>query len=457
MASRQSKAKKESEFTALGQVPFNKLHFDPQNPRRDPMEDEAEVRRVLCEDEKVVKLAEHIASNGQNPLARVALLDHPQLPGHFIVPEGNRRLCAMQLLRDPERAPTPASRRTFERLSTGGRAVPDALEAVWFRDRDVARPWLSVNHEGEQGGVGTVAWGTAEKARFNRQGAKSITRPKNPNVQALHLVDYAVARGLITSEQRDLIALTTLTRYLPSVRSALGLLNSEDCTTNAVQEQFDAALRRFLADAVPSSDALEPSPVRSRSKAKDWKGYAEQLRQDGVSPVDRTRQPYDPATAGPAQPAGKKSRPRSATNPDKRKWLIPSDFVVPLKESVLLRMVIEGKRTDCDEQRFAANYLIRAILERVVHLYAKRYGIGLSKELEPVIAAVAAHTAKRTNPPSRGVIGTLRTAGSSQTAKYGPQALGNGVHGGRIPSASDNRSNWETLQPALQYLLNQLK
>lgn len=442
----------------LSAVTFSSLHFDPQNPRREPMEDEADIRRVLCEDEGVLMLAQHISEHGQNPLARIAVIDHPALPGHYIVPEGNRRLCAMQLLRDPERAPTPTARKTFERLKKTGRPMPDTLEAVWFSTREVASPWLSVNHEGEQGGIGTVAWGTAEKARFNRGGERSAIRPKNPNVQALHLVDYATNRGLISPEQRNLISLTTLTRYLPSLRATLALENSEDCTTRADREQFNAALQRFLIDAIPSADPLKPSPVHSRSKAADWKAYSVKLHHDGVSPTDRSHVPYDPMQAPPPKPAAKAAQRRSTTHPDRRKYLIPGDFVVPYKDPVLQRMVVEGKQhTDCEENRFGANYLIRAILEKVVHKYAKSWGIGTQRELEPTITAVRAHAGKQATPPSRGIINVLNTAASSNGAKYGPQALGNGVHGGKVPTASDNRSNWETLQPALQYLMDHTK
>lgn len=456
MATGGAKRRSEPDQMIMDGVPFNKLHFDPQNPRRNPMEDEAEIRQVLCEDEGVVQLATHIAAHGLNPLARIAVIDHPKLAGHYIVPEGNRRLCALQLLRDPQRAPTPSARKNFDRLSKGGWSVPDKLEAVWFKNRKEADPWLSVNHEGEQGGIGTVAWGAAEKARFNRSGSHTSTRPKNPNAQSLSLVEYALKRGLITPEQQALVSLTTLTRYLPSVRAALALLNSEDCTTNADPTQFDAALRRFLYDAVPTGDPRQLAPVHSRSQARDWKAYAETLRQEGVAPKDRDRQPYDPAQT-PAPPgAGTTPRRRSATHPDKRKYLIPSDFIVPVKDTVIQRMVAEGKQhTDCEDNRFGANYLIRATLERSVHLYAKVNGVGVDgMDLDKAIHAVVEHAKKRMPPVSKGIAGVLTTAAGDRQAKHGLQALGNGVHGGKVPTASDNRANWETLQPALQYLLD---
>ena len=167
------------------EVPINQLHFFPQNPRREPMADEDAIRVALCEDEGVVNLAKHVAAHGLNPLDRIALVAHPKLPGHYVAVEGNRRLCALQLLRDPERAPKPSAKKIFAKLNAEGVSVPASISAVLFAKEDGARTWMSVKHEGEQGGIGTVDWDATQKARFNRQGATGQTRPKNPNAQSL--------------------------------------------------------------------------------------------------------------------------------------------------------------------------------------------------------------------------------------------------------------------------------
>ncbi len=265
-----------------------------------------------------------------------------------------------------------------------------------------------------------------------------------------------MAAQLITSTERDLIGLTTITRYLPNVRSALALLNRDDCTTNADQAEFNAALRRFLRDALPSGDPSVASAVHSRSQAGERTSYGEKLRQEGFSPAARSEAPYDPAKTPRAQKAKKQATGRSATHPDRRNRLIMSGFVVSHRDPVLLRMVKEGKELDPDQARFSCNYLNRAILERVVHLYAKKHGVGISRELDAVIGRCVEHASKQANPPSRGIEKVLRTAASDKHAPYAPDTLGNGVHGGRIPSAADNRSNWESLQPALEFLLARL-
>jgi hypothetical protein len=438
-------------------VQFNTLHFDPVNPRGEPEEDEEKIRALYGAQKETKILAEHIAEHGQNPIDRLALVTHPKLPGHYVVREGNRRLCAMQLLRDPQRAPNATVRKVFEGLSKEGRAIPSQIQAVLFNNKASARVWMSVKHEGPQGGLGTLDWGPTQKARFNREGETGATRPKNPNRQAEALLTYAVDQRLITPEERKLISITTLTRYLPNVRTALALLNTEDCTTNAPRSEFDIALKRFLKDTLGAVGDNSKATVNSRSSAKDRDEYAENLRQQGFSPGSRDQTPYDPASSKESKPAAKNTAPaRSATNPAKRKYLIPSSFVAPVKDAALLRLVTEGKEQSPDDARFSCNYLNRVILERVVHLYAKKFGVGGQGEFGEVVQRVITHAKSLPTPPSKGISITLiKTA--DRKASYSYEIMSSSVHGGMIPSGADNRSNWESLQPALEYLLGQMK
>ena len=201
-------------------VVFNRLHFDPVNPRGEPEPDEEKVRASFGSQPETLTLATHIAEKGQNPLDRLAIIAHPKIPGHFVVREGNRRLCALQLLRDPNRAPSVDARKAFQKLASTGRPILDRVNAVLFNEKDSERTWMSVKHEGPQGGLGTLQWGATEKTRFNREGITGKTRPKNPNRQAEALLTYAVNGALITPEERELISLTTITRYLPIAGSA---------------------------------------------------------------------------------------------------------------------------------------------------------------------------------------------------------------------------------------------
>ncbi|MFV5212822.1 hypothetical protein ACLIIZ_03725 [Azonexus caeni] len=438
-------------------VSFNLLHFDPVNPRGEPETDEEKIRELFGAQSETLMLATHLAEHGQNPLDRLGIIEHPRLPGHFVIREGNRRLCAMQLLRDPDRAPTEATRKSFQKIADAGKAVPDEVPAVLFHEKHKARVWMSVKHEGPQGGLGTLSWGSNEKTRFNREGETGTTRPKNPNRQAEALLTYAVKEGLITPEERNLIALTTIHRYLPNVRTALALLNKEDCTTNARPDEFNSALQRFLRDAKDTGIAGVKAVVHSRSSSEERRDYAEALRQEGVSPVNRDQPPYDPSLARPAKPAEKGGAgSKSATHPSRRPKLIPSSFSVTVKDNVLLRLVGEGKKLHPDEALFSCNYLNRVILERIVHLYATKYGVGRNGDFAVVMQRVIDHAKASEHPPTKGVANVLTKTADKRTS-YSYELMSNPIHGGSVPSGSDNRANWETLQPALEYLLSRMK
>ena len=450
----------EQDFEEIS-APTSRLHFHPQNPRREVMADEEAIIAALCEDEGVVNLAKHISAHGLSPLDRIAVIAHPKLPDHFIVVEGNRRLCALQLLRDPERAPTAGAKKVFTKLKAGGVQIPSKIEVVRFAKADAARTWMSVKHEGEQGGIGTVEWNSTQKARFNQQGSTGQTRPRNPNVQSLAVLDYAEGKGLITAAERAKIAITTITRYLsnPNVRAALALLNAEDLTTDADRAQFDLAIQRFLFDALPPADPTSTSAVSSRTTSPERKAYAEKLRQDGVAPTDREEPPYSPAAK--AETAAAATSATASTNakggkksPDVRKYMIPSGFRQTANDAALTRIVNEGKKLRVDDFVFSTNYLLRAVLERIVHLYAKKNGIGANRDLEKLITACADHAANKATPPApRSVVQVMNKTASNQHLTHSPDTLGAGVHGGMTPTARDNRRNWDTLQPVFEWLL----
>ena len=454
-------AKTSSKVEAID-APISKLHFYPQNPRRDPSEDQEAIRKELCEEDGVVNLARHLSQYGINPLDLPAVIPHPKLPEHWVVVEGNRRLCALQLLRDPERAPTVAARKQFAKFKAEGSALPATISVVKFEDAEAARVWMSVKHEGEQGGVGTVEWNSSQKTRFNQQGERSLTRPKNPNVQALALLDYAQSNAIVTKDQRDQIALTTVTRYLtsPHVRASLALLNGDDLTTDALPMQFDAAVRRFLLDALPTGDPAIKPAVSSRTTSAERAVYAEKLRHDGVAPTARDQTPYSPASnaskaaaAAARPPAAARSKPSS----DIRTYLIKSGFAETSGDKVLSRLVREGKSTRVDDFVFSANYLVRAILERMIVLYAKPNGIGgSSRDLERWIEACAKHAASATPPAPRQVVQIMNKTASNMHGSTAPDTLGAGVHGGIIPTGKDTRRAWDTLEPVFVWLLSSL-
>lgn len=280
-------------------LPALDLLLNKENPRHVPKRDQAEIIEYLLEDEKVYNLARHISRHGINPLEIVAVF--PDKHGNLVVAEGNRRVCALQLLNDPDRAPA-AFRKRFETLAKG--IVPQQLRVAEFESYDEAQPWLEVLHDGEQDGIGRKQWRPDQKAR--------ATQRPNRDQLALSLLDYSQKRGLITDQNRRGISLTTATRFLgnPEVRSGMGITTSPTeaaVRVDVEQDTFDEVLKRFFQD-------LTKGKITSRSDAREWRKYGQDIRSAFSTGSHRT-DPYeleaDPDEEEPEE-QGKKHRRKPA-------------------------------------------------------------------------------------------------------------------------------------------------
>src|ERR1700741_3690680 len=153
----------------LDAVPVRRIFLRLSNPRHKPVETEQMAIARLCEKEMVYPLARDIAKHGLNPLERFALVADKGKAGGadtpYIAAEGNRRLCALKLLNDPDLAPANL-RKAFENLAKDSIA-PKAVPAAVFDDIESFDFWLDRIHNGLQGGVGRKDWNADQKQRFD--------------------------------------------------------------------------------------------------------------------------------------------------------------------------------------------------------------------------------------------------------------------------------------------------
>lgn len=238
------------------------------NPRHEEVESEQKAIERLCAKENIYALARDIAKIGLNPLERFALIpvDKRKAVGpaaRYHVAEGNRRMCALKLLNDPDLAP-PKLRKSFEKLaasSTPIKAVPGAV----FTDAEAVRVWLDRIHNGPQDGIGRKQWNAEQKTRFDGE---------NKNKAAQALLDYAEQAGMLSAEDRA-GKLTTVQRFLSNdvFRETLGFDqgNPDDVARTRPKAEFDVLLKRFIRDLVGKED------VNSRMNKDDIVRYARPL------------------------------------------------------------------------------------------------------------------------------------------------------------------------------------
>jgi hypothetical protein len=252
----------------LGPIDIDRIFLYEENPRHERIESEPEIIEHLCKDEQVYNLARSISEAGSNPLALLGLVE---LPGsgkkkNYQAWEGNRRICAIKLLNDPDRAP-PHLRKDFTRLSTASDHVPiKSINSVVFDDHDDIKFWMGIIHDGAQAGVGLLDWNADQKARHF--GGSSRNRV------ALAVLDAAEQMEFITKEERD-GKLTTAQRFLNSgvVREAIGIdsSNPDDVTFNRPDDDFQKLLGLFI------SDLKDGARVNSRNNRAQIDAYGRGL------------------------------------------------------------------------------------------------------------------------------------------------------------------------------------
>lgn len=294
----------------LETVPVGRIFLALENPRHEIYQTEAQAIEYLCDKENVAALARDIAKNGLNPLERFALIPAKakgktaSITPAYTAAEGNRRLCAIKLLIDPDLAPARL-RKSFEKLAEEWTPIKSVAAAV-FPDAESVRLWLYRVHNGAQNGVGRRDWNADQKQRFSG-GTK--------NKAALALLDYAEKEGFITAADRK-GKLTTAQRFLGNeiFRETLGLdaTNPEEALRTRPKSEFDIVADRFVKDLIAGKH------VHSRMNKQEIIDYARPL--NSVAGVTGLR--IEPeALASPATTAVKPIRKTKQKQPERAKHI----------------------------------------------------------------------------------------------------------------------------------------
>ena len=270
------------------------LYLDVKNPRKETASQE-EAIAWLCENENIDKLAEDIVKNGLNPLEVVGVLAEQNYVRYVL--EGNRRVCALKLLAEPELAPNSSLKKKFKNLSSILEQPIHTLDCICFSSREDADIWLDRLHEGELGGVGRKRWNPIQIARRSK---------RTTNRRALMILEYALQNNWVNQDDIQ-NKLTTATRYLNNekLRFSIGLGDSlDDLSHTRPKVVFDSTLEKFIKDLISSST---DGAVSSRADQVKIEKYAEELLSDLE---DQTTHEEKPLLASESSKPSKEKKPK---------------------------------------------------------------------------------------------------------------------------------------------------
>ncbi len=461
------------------------IYLDSENPRHVPINNQTEIITHLLKNEKVRNLAKDIAANGISPIELFAVIKDSA--GHYVALEGNRRLCALTLLNDPRVAPNNEQVNYFKKLVSGSSKPPSAVRCAIFDNREDADIWIERRHEGEQDGVGTRSWDSNQISRHKR-GKDKVDN----NALALSILDYSTTQGFLTEKNKTKI-LTTASRYLgnPYFRKTLGIVSGRsdaEIVINVSFEEFDRVIERFSHDLVDKD-----SGVNSRTKQADWENYADFLIKNGIAPTrniekiklsDKNRlktkgtssttsgnndvgggttsnggtNNSENSSSSSNNPNGNPGSTKGSTtrHPDKRLYLVSSDFKAPIKDKILRRIFEELKTILVDDKPLAVSLVARAFLENVYSEFLeKQTGSYPKMPIHVVMEKVLKIIEEDTDLSKKELnsLASLRKVQSNTDNILNPKSLGANAHGSIYPSARELKREWDNIVSIIEYML----
>ncbi|MGR0219522.1 hypothetical protein [Agromyces sp. ZXT2-6] len=274
--------------------------LDEENPRfPESVDSQADAINALLDlgREKMIALARDIAESDALDPTNPPIVWESE--GDRIVLEGNRRLAALKLLRNPQLARASATQRAFERIRKEAQGPeieaegPEEIVCWVVSSREEAHRWIELRHTGQNGGVGTDPWNSYQSNTFRRQ--KGTANDRAWLVVRAALSTFADDQTLVSDVRtvRD-TKFTNLSRLLgrPYVREAFKISVVDDEVTFRSQSPFYVdVLRTMFSDLVSM-------PVDAIMTGEKQDEYA-----DAVLAAVREQHPEEERDAGSDQPS----------------------------------------------------------------------------------------------------------------------------------------------------------
>lgn len=366
------------------ELSVKQLHFLQDNPRltdTGPKSD-AQIIEELCDGEAIDDLAAKMASMGYLRTERPIVVFEDE---KHVVYEGNRRLCALKLLLNPELAP-PKRQETFRKLAERANA-PRKIHVDVVPTRFDAEVAMYAKHAVQRYSIG---WSPLQQANWIVQqfklgrSAEDLGRMGVPASELEHAaaaVDFfnlcRLAPGpgadRIRRDPREWPYSVVFDRLVKpkAPRKALGLEYTPNGLAVPPEPEFLETLGRILDDAVDRQSI----DTRKLGKEQQQLEYVQSLKfspskkRSTVSELVASRSSDSaPPEATPKIPSRKKSSLAKASDS-----LVPRSLGCKYSDLKLLQLLAEAKKLRIEERPLTSGVMLRCLLELALHTWLKAH------------------------------------------------------------------------------------
>ncbi|WP_147385307.1 hypothetical protein [Propionibacterium ruminifibrarum] len=275
------------------------LLLDERNPRfREQVNGQDEAVTVLLLDaaDKLVNLAHDIATqNSLNPTDLPVVVEED---GELVVIEGNRRLAALKLLRNPALATAAAAEldeplvgkfKTLQQIGVG----PDSIDAFQADSREAARHWIKLRHTGENDGVGVVGWKSWQTNNYRRRRGSQADRATMfcEAVEVDFPDDTELLSNVVAVRQNRL---TTLGRLVadPDVRRDFGFQFDEDAVLFDYEtDDLRAGVSRIFSDLALTANGVSVTDIKSKDQRRQYVADRSEVLPNRANRLSTPRRP----------------------------------------------------------------------------------------------------------------------------------------------------------------------
>ena len=371
-------------------IKVSRLLLDTDNYRINKQSSQKEtIDAIIAEQgQKLIVLAEDIINlAGLSPFDLPCVVPSGNGDGRFIVVEGNRRLTALKLLREPELAVGTTLHTKFKNLhKKHPSSIPTEITCSIVSDIKTAHEWIKRKHASGQKGAGTEPWTSMAKERAKRK--EGLPSP------LLDILDYVRTNDELDLNAKETIEsskfnLTTFERLIgdPAVRQTIGLnLSSERATTDYNPTRVMGILTEFVTYIATQQEYKEK---KFTERAIDSDNDRREFTDFVVSHHPRkTKSGQELIISGAPQAISKPktgqkkaAAPKSTVTTKERKTLVSTDCKIRMPSGKVNDIFKEElKKLNVYNFRFSVAVLFRVFIELSVDSYIEKHRLQLKKD-----------------------------------------------------------------------------